>query len=305
MARALVLEGPRSLRLQDEDRRTSGRATSAFARWSAASATAPSSTSTAAAPPSPTARSTATCARSCGPTRRVRRTRPARLRARRAGSRRSATAVTELEPGDLVHAGAPHGEEAVARPRRRRPPDLPARIRLPAGEPPPWALFVSLGAVALVAAHDARIKLGDHVAVVGLGAIGLLLVQMRPPRRGGGGSPPSTRSRAAASWRSSSAPTRRSTRATRRRARARRSSAPRAAGPTWRSRRPGAPPACTTPIAAAGLGGTVVTVGFYQGGAAAAAAGRGVAPQPARHGLEHGRVGRSAPLASRRGTARA
>ena len=39
-------------------------------------------------------------------------------------------------------------------------------------------LFVSLGAVALVAAHDARIKLGDHVAVIGLGAIGLLLVQM-------------------------------------------------------------------------------------------------------------------------------
>jgi 2-desacetyl-2-hydroxyethyl bacteriochlorophyllide A dehydrogenase len=84
-------------------------------------------------------------------------------------------AVTELEPGDLVHAGAPHGEEAVV--------DLDAQstyplVRLPAVEPPQWALFVSLGAVALVAAHDAAIKLGDHVAVVGLGAIGLLLVQM-------------------------------------------------------------------------------------------------------------------------------
>jgi threonine dehydrogenase-like Zn-dependent dehydrogenase len=86
-------------------------------------------------------------------------------------------AVTELKPGDLVHAGAPHGEEAVL--------DLDAAarttyplIRLPPGEPPPWALFVSLGAVALVAAHDAAIKLGDHVAVIGLGAIGLLLVQM-------------------------------------------------------------------------------------------------------------------------------
>ena len=32
--------------------------------------------------------------------------------------------------------------------------------------------------MALVAVHDARLKLGDHVAVVGLGAIGLLTVQM-------------------------------------------------------------------------------------------------------------------------------
>jgi threonine dehydrogenase-like Zn-dependent dehydrogenase len=85
--------------------------------------------------------------------------------------------VTELVPGDLVHAGVPHREEAVV--------DLDASarstyplIRLPAGEPPQWALFTSLGAVALVAAHDAGIKLGDHVAVIGLGAIGLMLVQM-------------------------------------------------------------------------------------------------------------------------------
>jgi 2-desacetyl-2-hydroxyethyl bacteriochlorophyllide A dehydrogenase len=87
------------------------------------------------------------------------------------------SAVGELRPGDLVHAGAPHAETAVL--------DLDAQaraaypiVKLPTTEPPPWALFVSLGAVALVAVHDARLKLGDHVAVVGLGAIGLLTVQM-------------------------------------------------------------------------------------------------------------------------------
>jgi threonine dehydrogenase-like Zn-dependent dehydrogenase len=59
-------------------------------------------------------------------------------------------AVDELDIGDLVHAGVPHER---------------------------W-LFVSLAMVALVAMHDARVKVGDHVAVFGLGAIGLLLVQL-------------------------------------------------------------------------------------------------------------------------------
>jgi 2-desacetyl-2-hydroxyethyl bacteriochlorophyllide A dehydrogenase len=85
--------------------------------------------------------------------------------------------VRELRVGDLVHAGAPHGEQTVL--------DLDAAARatyplvpLPAVGPHEDWLFLSLGAVALVAVHDARIKLGDHVAVVGLGAIGLLVVQM-------------------------------------------------------------------------------------------------------------------------------
>jgi 2-desacetyl-2-hydroxyethyl bacteriochlorophyllide A dehydrogenase len=87
--------------------------------------------------------------------------------------------VTEFRPGELVHAGAPHGDEAVI------DVDVSARstyplVRLPEDTDAPserW-LFVSLGAVALVAVHDARIKLGDHVVVIGLGAIGLLVVQM-------------------------------------------------------------------------------------------------------------------------------
>src|SRR5215207_2985102 len=39
-------------------------------------------------------------------------------------------------------------------------------------------LFISLAAVALQAVHDAQIKLGDAVSVHGLGAIGLLTLQM-------------------------------------------------------------------------------------------------------------------------------
>ena len=86
-------------------------------------------------------------------------------------------AVAELSPGDLVHAGVSHREDTVVDLDSAARSTYPL-IRLPAGDPPPWALFVSLGAVALVAAHDAGIKLGDHVAVIGLGAIGLMLVQM-------------------------------------------------------------------------------------------------------------------------------
>jgi 2-desacetyl-2-hydroxyethyl bacteriochlorophyllide A dehydrogenase len=85
--------------------------------------------------------------------------------------------VHELEMGDLVHVGTPHREEVLvdldAAARSTYPP-----VRLPPDQPLERWLFVSLGAVALVAVHDARIKLGDHVVVVGLGAIGLLLVQM-------------------------------------------------------------------------------------------------------------------------------
>ena len=86
------------------------------------------------------------------------------------------------EVGELGPATSCTSARRTARRRcstSTRPPRRPTR---PSGCPPDaplerW-LFVSVGAVALVAAHDARIKLGDHVAVIGLGAIGLLLVQM-------------------------------------------------------------------------------------------------------------------------------
>src|SRR5918997_1655866 len=85
--------------------------------------------------------------------------------------------VHEVAVGDLVHTGTPHQEETVL--------DLAASLRttyplvkLPSPERPERALFISLAAVALQAVHDAEMKLGDAVSVHGLGAIGLLTVQM-------------------------------------------------------------------------------------------------------------------------------
>jgi 2-desacetyl-2-hydroxyethyl bacteriochlorophyllide A dehydrogenase len=88
-----------------------------------------------------------------------------------------ADGVTGLTVGDTVHAGAPHGEEAVLDVAAARSSTYPL-VPLPADLPPERALFASVGAVALQAVHDARPLLGDHVLVVGLGAIGLLTVQM-------------------------------------------------------------------------------------------------------------------------------
>ena len=86
-------------------------------------------------------------------------------------------AVDELRRGDLVHAGAPHAEEVVLDLDAASAATYPL-VSLPAVAPPEDWLFLSLGAVALVAVHDAGIRLGDRVTVVGLGAIGLLAVQM-------------------------------------------------------------------------------------------------------------------------------
>jgi 2-desacetyl-2-hydroxyethyl bacteriochlorophyllide A dehydrogenase len=169
--------------------------------------------------------------------------------------------VRELQPGDLVHVGAPHRDEAVL--------DLDAAVaatyppvRLPAGAPLERWLFVSVGAVALVAAHDARISLGDHVAVIGLGAIGLLLVQMARlagARRVSAVDPVAARRELALELGADEA------------------FEPGGAGEAIkRSAGRGVDAAVETSgataglheaIAACGLGGTVVTVGFYQGGA--------------------------------------
>ena len=204
---------------------------------------------------------------------------------------------------DVARARGPATSSTSARRTARRrcststpPPPPPTRpCGCPHGEPLERWLFVSVGAVALVAAHDARIKLGDHVAVIGLGAIGLLLVQMARLAGAGARHAPSTRSRRGASSRSRSAPTRRSTRAT----------APDGAGAAIKRaaargvdvavETSGATAGLHDAVAAPGLGGTRRHRRLLPGRRARAAARRGVAPQPARHGLEHGRLGRAAP----------
>jgi len=85
--------------------------------------------------------------------------------------------VTEVQVGDLVHTGTPHQEETVLDVAASLAATYPL-VRLPTGERLERALFVSLATVALQAVHDAEIKLGDAVSVHGLGAIGLLAVQM-------------------------------------------------------------------------------------------------------------------------------
>ncbi len=49
---------------------------------------------------------------------------------------------------------------------------------LPDGFSPEQGIFSALAGVALQAIHDAHIKVGDHVVVFGMGAIGLLAVQL-------------------------------------------------------------------------------------------------------------------------------
>ncbi|MEZ4766999.1 MAG: zinc-binding alcohol dehydrogenase [Caldilineales bacterium] len=84
--------------------------------------------------------------------------------------------VRHLHPGDLVHLLLPHAESHIF-----DPADVPYRRRveaLPADLDPEDAVLLALAGVALAAIHDARIKVGDRVAVFGLGAIGLMTVQL-------------------------------------------------------------------------------------------------------------------------------
>jgi threonine dehydrogenase-like Zn-dependent dehydrogenase len=85
--------------------------------------------------------------------------------------------VTAVEVGDLVHTGTPHQEETVLDVAESLATTYPLVV-LPSDERLERALFISLSAVALQAVHDAEVKLGDAVSVHGLGAIGLMAIQM-------------------------------------------------------------------------------------------------------------------------------
>jgi threonine dehydrogenase-like Zn-dependent dehydrogenase len=85
--------------------------------------------------------------------------------------------VAGLRQGDTVHAGIPHRDEAIVDLAQAGRGTFPV-VRVPPGASLGSALFISMGTVALQAIHDAQVKLGDNVAVIGLGAIGLLTAQM-------------------------------------------------------------------------------------------------------------------------------
>jgi threonine dehydrogenase-like Zn-dependent dehydrogenase len=76
-----------------------------------------------------------------------------------------------------VHTGTPHQEETVLDVAESLSATYPLVV-LPSVERLERALFISLSAVALQAVHDAEIKLGDSVSVHGMGAIGLMAIQM-------------------------------------------------------------------------------------------------------------------------------
>lgn len=85
--------------------------------------------------------------------------------------------VDEVRVGDLVHTATNHQPETVVNMDENARADIPMQV-LPEGVSPEQGVFAALIGVAMAAVHDAQIKVGDRVAVYGLGTIGLLVVQL-------------------------------------------------------------------------------------------------------------------------------
>ncbi len=79
-------------------------------------------------------------------------------------------AVKKIKVGDQVHGGMAHKPTNVCKEGDLYP--------LKPGLKPETALFTDPAIFALQAVHDAQIKVGDEVAVFGMGALGLLAVQI-------------------------------------------------------------------------------------------------------------------------------
>jgi threonine dehydrogenase-like Zn-dependent dehydrogenase len=82
----------------------------------------------------------------------------------------SGPAATRFKPGDLVHGEWKHRETALIDEDRLYP--------VYDGVDAETMVFSDPARFALGAVHDAAIKLGDRVAIFGLGAIGMLALQM-------------------------------------------------------------------------------------------------------------------------------
>ena len=85
--------------------------------------------------------------------------------------------VSSVKVGDLVHTATSHQPSTVVDLDQDVTAQIPMQV-LPDGVTPEQAVFGALIGVALAAVHDAQIKVGDHVVVFGLGAIGLIVVQI-------------------------------------------------------------------------------------------------------------------------------
>ena len=101
---------------------------------------------------------------------------PMRLGYEWVGTVREAGAdVQALQVGDLVHLALPHRQTQTV--TIDDEPRAPWTV-LPMSFDPERAALLQSATIALQAIHDARLKLGDAVAVYGLGAFGLLAVQL-------------------------------------------------------------------------------------------------------------------------------
>jgi threonine dehydrogenase-like Zn-dependent dehydrogenase len=78
--------------------------------------------------------------------------------------------VRTFQPGDLVHGEWKHRQTALK--------TETALYRIPKKVDEETMVFTDPARFALAAIHDAEIKLGDRVAIFGLGAIGMLALQM-------------------------------------------------------------------------------------------------------------------------------
>ena len=82
--------------------------------------------------------------------------------------------VQGVRAGELVHLPRPHAETQVFAVE----PAAGLPFRLPDGLKPEVGTLLQTTTIALQAVHDASLKLGDRVAIFGLGAFGLLTVQL-------------------------------------------------------------------------------------------------------------------------------
>jgi 2-desacetyl-2-hydroxyethyl bacteriochlorophyllide A dehydrogenase len=83
--------------------------------------------------------------------------------------------VRAVRVGDLVHLAQPHRETQTV--TVSDDPAGPWSV-LPPGLEPTHAALLQSATIALQAIHDARIKIGDRVAIFGLGTFGLLAVKL-------------------------------------------------------------------------------------------------------------------------------
>ncbi len=78
--------------------------------------------------------------------------------------------IKNIKVGDIVYSNAPHQSEVIKKENEV--------VKLPKGIKPEWGVFYTNLITAYNGILDTRIKLGDNVAVSGLGVLGQLVVQM-------------------------------------------------------------------------------------------------------------------------------